>query len=257
MQVPCRCERIERDYCPDIASTRSGALKRLVQAVEFPSFGLHSHRAPYAAVVLAGGYEEAGDQGLFRVRVGDVLFHERFESHRNTFYTPNTIILNFPLPVDRCAVGIAHLEDLDSVVRLAQENKAAAAALLLSRPITRWTEQADWPDALASALIRDHSLSLSSWSQAMGLSPWTVSRGFAQVFGISPSSFRARARARAAWRAIRMSDDPLASIAADLGFADQAHMTRSVKQLTGSVPQEWRRHAKGFKTPAPVRCLNH
>ncbi len=33
----------------------------------------------------------------------------------------------------------------------------------------------------------------------------------------------------------------LASIAQDLGFADQAHMTRAVKWLTGRTPAAWRR----------------
>jgi hypothetical protein len=124
--------------------------------------------------VLAGGYEEAGDQGRFRAKVGDVLFHERFESHKNTVFSSSTIILNLPLPADRCTVGIAQLDDLDSVVRMAQESKTAVATLLLSRPISRYTAQVDWPDALASVLIRNPSLSFSSWAQAMGLSPWAL-----------------------------------------------------------------------------------
>jgi AraC-like DNA-binding protein len=75
-----------------------------------------------------------------------------------------------------------------------------------------------------------------------------VSRGFALVFGISPEAFRARTRARHAWKAILMSDEPLAKIAAHLGFADQSHMTRSVKQMTGMGPRAWRDAANRFKT---------
>jgi AraC-like DNA-binding protein len=37
-------------------------------------------------------------------------------------------------------------------------------------------------------------------------------------------------------------------IAAHLGFADQSHMTRSVRWLTGMAPQAWRFPANGFKT---------
>jgi AraC-like DNA-binding protein len=40
----------------------------------------------------------------------------------------------------------------------------------------------------------------------------------------------------------------MASIAAELGFSDQAHMSRSVKHLTGVQPQAWRCLANGFKT---------
>jgi hypothetical protein len=127
MQVQCRCGGNGRDYCPDVVSLRGGKLRSLVQTVQYRSLGWHSHRAPYAAIVLAGGYEEAGDQGRFRAKVGDVLFHERFESHKNTFFSPSTIILNLPLPADRCTAGIAHLEDLDSVVHMAQESKTLHA----------------------------------------------------------------------------------------------------------------------------------
>ena len=70
--------------------------------------------------------------------------------------------------------------------------------------------------------------------------PWAISRGFEQVFGVSPSAFRARARARLAWSAIRDGDEPLAQLAVRLGFADQSHKTRGVKAATGLTPQQWR-----------------
>ena len=43
-----------------------------------------------------------------------------------------------------------------------------------------------------------------------------------------------------AWLAIARTHTPLAAIAADTGFADQAHMTRSVKDVTGASPGAWR-----------------
>jgi AraC-like DNA-binding protein len=58
-----------------------------------------------------------------------------------------------------------------------------------------------------------------------------------QVFGLSPSAFRTRTRARHAWKAIETDGRPLAQLAALLGFSDQSHMTRSVKQLMGIGPQ--------------------
>jgi hypothetical protein len=83
MQALCGCGRTGRKYWPDIVFFRRGAFRNIVQTVHFPSFW-HSHRTSYAAIILAGGYEEAGDQGLFRAKVGDVLFQERFKSHKNT-----------------------------------------------------------------------------------------------------------------------------------------------------------------------------
>jgi AraC-like DNA-binding protein len=106
----------------------------------------------------------------------------------------------------------------------------------------------DWPDDLAADLMENPSLKLCQWAEQMGLAPWTVSRNFRKVFGVSPEAFRARARTRQAWKRIQNTQEPLAKIAVHLGFADQPHMTRSVRQLTGSSPQMWRVAANGFNT---------
>jgi len=102
------------------------------------------------------------------------------------------------------------------------------------------SQPADWQDELVAALMRNPSLKLSQWGEENGIAPWAVSRGFALVFGVSPETFRARIRAHHALRFIQDTAAPLASIAADLGFSDQSHMTRSVKQPTGIGPQAWR-----------------
>jgi hypothetical protein len=41
------------------------------------------------------------------------------------------------------------------------------------------------------------------------------------------------------WRVIRTTDAPLADIAAQCGFADQARMTRNVTSLTSRCPSAW------------------
>src|SRR5262249_20183500 len=114
----------------------------------------------------------------------------------------------------------------------------------------RTSQMFDWPDELAAELARYPLLRLSQWGEENGLATWTVSRGFAQVFGISPEAFRAHVRARSALQSIRDTQMSLATMAAELGFADQSHMTRSVKLLTGVSPQAWRSSANGFKTGA-------
>jgi AraC family transcriptional regulator len=49
-------------------------------------------------------------------------------------------------------------------------------------------------------------------------------------------------RARTAWFRITAGRDRLCSIAAETGFADQAHMTRWVQRITGAPPAVWRRN---------------
>jgi AraC-like DNA-binding protein len=71
-----------------------------------------------------------------------------------------------------------------------------------------------------------------------------VSRGFRQVYGASPNAFRMQQRGRLAWSRIVTADPPLADLAFALGFADQAHMTRTVRAITGAPPALWRAGVK-------------
>jgi AraC-like DNA-binding protein len=214
---------------------------RLRQTIRPSVLGRHVHRRPYAALVLAGRYEEAGDTGRHRVGAGDIIFHEAFEAHLNRVPASGAEVLNLPLPVDFVVPScVGRINDPDAIAARAEKDDCEAAALLLSSVEMQEPRYGDWPDDLAATLIGDASLSLSSWSEENGISAWSVSRGFAQIFGISPSGFRARVRAQQAWKAIQGSDDPLADIAAQYGFADQSHMTRDVKKITGRCPSAWR-----------------
>jgi transcriptional regulator GlxA family with amidase domain len=57
---------------------------------------------------------------------------------------------------------------------------------------------------------------------------------------VSPKLFRLEARTRRAWRALTGSALSLTSIAHEQGFADLAHMSRSVCGFTGFPPSRWR-----------------
>jgi AraC-like DNA-binding protein len=167
--------------------------------------------------------------------------HDRFEAHLDRFSQAGAVVLNLPLQtVHSFRQGVAKLADPDLIVTAAERSLLEATSLLLSNIEGAEPECSDWPDGLAAALMEDSSLVLSAWAEEQGLEPWMLSRGFQQVFGISAEAFRARTRARRAWKAILCTKTPLAEIAVDLGFSDQAHMTRSVKQLSGLVPGAWR-----------------
>jgi AraC-like DNA-binding protein len=211
------------------------------QTIRASALHRHVHENAYAAVVLSGRYEEAGDSGRFSVGPGDVVLHEPFEAHQNRIPEAGAVVLNLRLPKGhRFRPGLGKLADPDFIVALAEKSEAEAASVLLSSIEMQMPTCSDWPDELALNLLDEPMLRLSRWSQEKGIAAWEISRGFAHIFGITPSAFRARARARAAWKIILRTDEPLASIAARLGFADQAHMTRGVKTLTGQCPRVWR-----------------
>jgi AraC-like DNA-binding protein len=66
-------------------------------------------------------------------------------------------------------------------------------------------------------------------------SPTQLARAFAAAFGIPPHAYVIGRRLDAARDRI-LRGQPLADVAADLGFVDQAHLTRRFKQFLGTTP---------------------
>ena len=211
----------------------------------------HRHAAGYMTLVIAGGYDEAGDVGRFRVRPGDLLVHRPFEAHRNAFGRRSAEVINLPL-VDLPHLAALNLVgDPDLVARLAERDPAAAAraAAATDEPVAG---EDDWPDALAAALrSRADLFRIGHWARERGFAPASVSRGFRRLFGTTPERYRAEARARLAWSRIVRTGQPLAAIACEIGFADQAHMTRFVGAVTGQPPSRWRGRVKCVQDAFP------
>ncbi|MFN2259654.1 MAG: helix-turn-helix domain-containing protein, partial [Parasphingopyxis sp.] len=134
--------------------------------------------------------------------------------------------------------------DPEALAVTASHDPQQAAHLFMAQARPYSQSIFDWPDLLAARLRKLAPLHLSEWASAHGLAPESVSRGFARAYGVTPHLYRAEARARSAIAAIRASERPLAVIAADLGFSDQAHMTRAVRGLSGRTPGQWRQKAR-------------
>ena len=200
----------------------------------------HRHDRAYVAVVLSGAYEEFGNRGCLRVVAGDVLLHGAFDAHLNRFPRSGAVILNLLDPAPLPAVAMGRIADLDAVARTAERDPYAALMLLREQLQPLEPAPADWTEALARHLLADPQCCLSRWAREQGLRPETVARGFRKVFGVAPARFRAEGRAHRAFEMIVRAEAPLAEVAATTGFADQAHVTRAVRALTGYSPGAWR-----------------
>jgi AraC-like DNA-binding protein len=217
----------------------------LRQHLEAAALPRHRHALGYLAVVLAGGYLEAGDGGRVRARTGDAIVHRPFEAHLNCVPAAGAEVLNLPL-ADADLPAFGRIADPDRLARAAERDLTGAADL--ARDAFQIAEpEADWPDDLAAALTAGPRPALRAWARERGISPEHLSRGFRQAYGVSPQRFGWEARARTAWRSVMASDAPLAAIALEAGFCDQAHLTRAVAALTGRPPGAWRR-STAFKT---------
>jgi AraC-like DNA-binding protein len=134
---------------------------------------------------------------------------------------------------------------VDELARTAEKD-VREAMLLLELELRRSRipsphRRNDWPDLLLHDLPQ-LATEIGTWAERNGLARETVSRGFAAAYGVAPSVLRAELRARSAWLRITRGSDCLCRIAADTGFADQAHMTRWIHRITGAPPAVWRRN---------------
>ncbi|CAN7508142.1 AraC family transcriptional regulator [Rhizobium sp. LjRoot254] len=77
-----------------------------------------------------------------------------------------------------------------------------------------------------------------------GLDRFTIARQFRRQFGTSPHRYLLMRRLASARERISLGQ-PLADIAADTGFADQAHFSRHFKKAYGMTPGRWAMLAAG------------
>jgi len=73
------------------------------------------------------------------------------------------------------------------------------------------------------------------------VSPYRLSRAFSREMGISLTRYRNRVRVGRTLDRLAEGESSLADLAAHLGFADQAHLTRTVREHLGHTPVALRR----------------
>ncbi len=221
--------------CECIADTLPGRLRHSPGE----RLARHRHDCGFAALVLSGSYIEAGDRGRIHVTAGDVVLHGAYESHLDHVAGSGAEVLVLPWNGDE-VVPMGRVLDADAVARAAERDVDQAADLLRRqfRPVDASRVRLDWPDLLAMDIREDPNLVLEEWAADIGMRPETVSRGFRRAYGVTAAAYRVRIRLLQALA--RISDSrPLVEIAADAGFADQAHFTRSFRHLTGFAPRHW------------------
>ncbi|WP_326525748.1 AraC family transcriptional regulator [Sphingomonas sp.] len=124
------------------------------------------------------------------------------------------------------------LEPCSRIGALLDGDSATALAAALPDP----------PPAIARTV--QNAVSVGDIVAETGLSHRQVQRWFAATVGISPRRYLRLLRFRAAMRALPQSE-PLAGTAADAGYADQPHMTRDFRSLSGITPASAKRRATG------------
>ncbi|WP_243770353.1 helix-turn-helix domain-containing protein [Amycolatopsis acidicola] len=102
--------------------------------------------------------------------------------------------------------------------------------------------------ARARAAIADGHPGLLPLAERLEVSPYRLSRAFSRELGVSLTHYRNRVRVGKALDRLEAGESDLAALAVDLGFADQAHLTRTVRAHSGETPAVLRR----LLSPSPA-----
>ncbi len=96
-----------------------------------------------------------------------------------------------------------------------------------------WRRLADGTKQILSC---DPRASLHKLARRQSVSPHHLSRVFHACPGTTVSAYRNQLRVREALERLADGERSLTRLASDLGFADHAHLTRTVRRETGAVP---------------------
>lgn len=77
-------------------------------------------------------------------------------------------------------------------------------------------------------------------ARAAGMSARAFERAFVQEYGLSPQQYLKRLRLQNACRLLVETRESIAAIAQHCGFADQSHLTREFRRITGTTPGTYR-----------------
>ncbi|GAA4357890.1 helix-turn-helix transcriptional regulator [Angustibacter luteus] len=128
-------------------------------------------------------------------------------------------------------------------VRGARDQTAmvAAAERFLGGRLPAGRHPCEAATALVDEVVADPTLRrVDALAAHAGVSERTLQRMFAEHVGVSPKWVIRRYRIYEAAEAVAHGQDVVwADLAADLGFADQAHLTREFKQAFGVPPAEY------------------
>ena len=89
--------------------------------------------------------------------------------------------------------------------------------------------------------LGDYRISVADMAAVVGLSESWFANVFKQTMGKTPLQWQLATRVELSKKLLGESDLPVASIAAQLGFSDQAHLTKVFRQIVGETPAAWRR----------------
>jgi AraC family transcriptional regulator len=236
----------------------------------------HRHEGPYLCVVLAGAFIESAGVDDHECVPGSAIFHPGDDLHADRFGPNGARCLNVILgdaadaAIERTvANGEARLRST-AIARIAR----LAVRAMTGRPCDPGSALEDHVTELLAAVrplerrsagkvprwirrVADHinetapeRASLAGLARIAGVHPVHLSRSFRLCYGDSVTSYVRRRRLAWAHDRVTATRQPLAEIATEAGFADQAHFSHAFRAAYGMAPAAYRKARLSNTTPA-------
>lgn len=236
----------------------------------------HVHERPTFAVILSGGFNLAFTNPVIHPSrllcpPGTILTQPAGEKHANYIFDagargvvlqPDVAAETLPARCARLWERIAAFRDgriAHAAWAIAREMAAAddvtplvieSLVLEMLARAARLDQQRDGDgDRLPVWLLRavDYAhahfrttVRIADVARAAGVHPAHLAAVFRRVHRVPLGTYLRRLRVEWAAEQLLRTDAPVAEIAAEAGFADQAHLTRAFKRVTGSTPAAYR-----------------
>jgi AraC family transcriptional regulator len=227
----------------------------------------HSHENPYFCILLQGSYHETYRGGIRECQPATALVHPPGEVHEDHFLSEGGRIFRFEIIENapdlcftrelfdlpelrngrvRCLAARLYGESCrpDQFSLLAAEALALEIVGEAARNVSR-RDSSGMPRWLVKATELLHetlpdNLTVAKIANVVGIHPVHLARVFRMRYGCSIGEYARRWRVEVASRELAATATPIAEVAASAGFADQSHLCRTLRSVSGLTPSEFR-----------------
>lgn len=215
---------------------------------------LHAHERPFATVVVGGRYRETV-RGATRICAADaIVVHEPQESHADTFAATTTCldvhgpsfersaVLSTPAATAMAMKLRREFRHPDAFSSMVIESVMLELAAESGRGVRDEHRAPAWLRQLRETIEERfcEPLTIAELAASAGVHPTHAARAFRHCYGTTAGELLRELRVGYAKQRLA-SNDSLFDIAADCGFADQSHFTRTFRRATGTTPAAFRR----------------
>jgi AraC family transcriptional regulator len=241
----------------------------------------HAHEYPYFCFVLKGSYSEmlrgqSRDCGLFSLTLqgaGEIHTNHFHESGGHLFSVelepqwvarlkeysitlePSTNFCVGSLPALAMRL-YREFRNSDHASALAIEALGLELMVEASRSTIRVGRRASHIVKLATEFLEanlSEHISLATVAEAIGTHPAYLARAFRQRHGCSVGEYLRQLRIEFACRQMASSETSLSEIALAAGFSDQAHFSRTFRNLTRMTPTQYRSSVSASPVQSSIR----